>query len=113
MEIREGFAGAVCNTPLLRLAHLSRETGCEILGKMREIVKPGVTTAELNELARVELDKVGGVGLSKNYPTYKEGEGFPAESCISVNEEIAHGVPGSRKLNAGDAVRRDPRVLRL
>jgi methionyl aminopeptidase len=83
------------------------QVGCEILGKMRAIVKPGVTTAELNDLARIELDKVGGIGLSKNYPTYKEGEGFPAESCISVNEEVVHGIPSRRQLKEGDIVTLD------
>jgi methionyl aminopeptidase len=45
--------------------------------------------------------------LSKNYPTYKPGEGFPAETCISVNEEVVHGIPGSRQLREGDIVTLD------
>ena len=81
--------------------------GCEILAKMREASKPGVTTLELDMLARVELEKAGGIGLSKNYPTYKAGEGFPGYTCISVNEEVVHGVPGSRKLKDGDIVTLD------
>ena len=35
-------------------------------------------------------------GCRKNYPTYKPGEGFPADTCISVNEEVVHGIPGER-----------------
>ena len=50
--------------------------GCEILAKMREAAKPGVSTFDLDELARAELEKAGGIALSKNYPTYKPGEGF-------------------------------------
>ena len=61
------------------------QIGCEILAKMREATKAGISTLELDELARVELEKVGGVALSKNYPTYKPGEGFPGHTCISVN----------------------------
>jgi methionyl aminopeptidase len=83
------------------------QVGCEILAKMREAVYPGVSTGELNEVARVELEKVGGIGLSKNYPTYKEGEGFPAETCISVNDEVVHGIPSSRVLREGDVVTLD------
>src|SRR5512146_1629845 len=83
------------------------QVGCEILAKMREAVAPGVSTYDLNELARIELDKAGGIGLSKNYPTYKEGEGFPAETCISVNEEVVHGIPSSRQLREGDVVTLD------
>jgi methionyl aminopeptidase len=83
------------------------QVGCQILAAMREAVKPGVSTGELNEIARVELAKVNGIGLSKNYPTYKEGEGFPAETCISVNDEVVHGIPSSRLLEQGDVVTLD------
>ena len=81
--------------------------GCEILARMREAVQPGVTTFELDELARHELEKAGGIALSKNYPTYKPGEGFPGHTCISVNEEVVHGVPGGRALKEGDIVTLD------
>src|SRR3954454_21520502 len=83
------------------------QVGCQILARMREAVAPGVSTGELNELARIELEKVGGIGLSKNYPTYKEGEGFPSETCISVNDEVVHGIPSSRLLRQGDVVTLD------
>lgn len=83
------------------------QVGCEILAKMRQSVAPGITTFELNEIARAELAKHGAVGLSKNYPTYKPGEGFPAETCISVNEEVVHGIPGARQLKDGDIVTLD------
>src|SRR5690606_37057156 len=83
------------------------QIGCQILAKMREAVRPGVTTGELNEIARVELEKAGAIGLSKNYPTYKPGEGYPAETCISVNDEVVHGIPGPRVLKEGDIVTLD------
>jgi methionyl aminopeptidase len=83
------------------------KVGCEILARMREAVAPGVTTFELNEIARRELEKNKAVGLSKNYPTYKPGEGFPAETCISVNDEVVHGIPGTRQLREGDVVTLD------
>ncbi|HEY7090255.1 MAG TPA: type I methionyl aminopeptidase [Tepidisphaeraceae bacterium] len=83
------------------------QVGCEILAKMREAVAPGVSTFELNEIARTELERNHGVGLSKNYPTYKPGEGFPAETCISVNDEVVHGIPGPRQLKEGDVVTLD------
>jgi methionyl aminopeptidase len=83
------------------------QIGCEILGKMREAAVAGISTLELDELARVELEKVGGVALSKNYPTYKPGEGFPGHTCISVNEVVVHGIPGVRVLKDGDIVTLD------
>jgi methionyl aminopeptidase len=91
----------------IELMRRAGQVGCEILAKMREAVAPGITTYELNELARVELDRVGGIGLSKNYPTYKSGEGFPAETCISVNDEVVHGIPSNRRLKEGDVVTLD------
>src|SRR4051812_39348917 len=91
----------------IELMRRAGQVGCEILAKMREAVVPGASTAELNEIARIELEKAGGVGLSKNYPTYKPGEGFPAETCISVNDEVVHGIPSHRKLKEGDVVTLD------
>lgn len=93
-----------------REIEMMRQTGIlgrRILEKMRQAVTPGVTTFELNEIARAELQRHDAIGMSKNYPTYKEGEGYPAETCISVNEEVVHGIPGRRVLNEGDIVTLD------
>ena len=79
----------------------------DALKKMQAAAKPGITTAELNEIARKSFDDAGAVAMTKNYPTYKPGEGYPAETCISVNEEIVHGIPGPRKLKNGDIVTLD------
>ena len=80
----------------------------DILMKMAEILKPGVTTKQLDDIAEEELYKANAVGLSKNYPTYKPGEGFPASTCISVNEEIVHGIPTHKRvLKEGDIVTLD------
>jgi methionyl aminopeptidase len=81
--------------------------GHDILARMTEAVAPGVSTAALNEIARIELEKVGAIATSKNYPTYKKGQGFPAETCISVNEEVVHGIPSKRILREGDLVTLD------
>jgi methionyl aminopeptidase len=86
-----------------RAGHVGRD----ILLKMQQAAVPGVTTGELDELARAELEKVGGIALSKNYPTYKHGEGFPGYTCISVNEQVVHGIPGPRVLREGDIVTLD------
>lgn len=80
------------------------QVACKVLELMCQAVKPGITTGELNEIARQELERHGAVGLSKNYPTYKPGQGYPAETCISVNEEVVHGIPGTRVLHDGDIV---------
>lgn len=65
---------------------------------------PGATTASINALAESLIDEAGAEPLFRWYPTYRSGEGFPAVTCISVNEEIVHGIPGPRVIAAGDAV---------
>jgi methionyl aminopeptidase len=91
----------------IELMRAAGRLGHAILQEMKAVVRAGVTTGELNEIARDELNKHGAIGLSKNYPTYKPGEGYPAETCISVNEEVVHGIPGSRMLKNGDVVTLD------
>ncbi len=91
----------------IEMMRVAGRIGCEILAKMRGLVAPGISTFDLNELARRELKASGAIGLSKNYPTYKNGEGFPAETCISVNDEVVHGIPGPRQLREGDVVTLD------
>jgi methionyl aminopeptidase len=81
--------------------------GHEILAKLEAAVAPGVTTGHLHEICQAELERTGARGMSKNYPTYVEGEGFPAHLCISVNEEVVHGIPGARPLKDGDIVTLD------
>jgi methionyl aminopeptidase len=79
----------------------------DILVLMEAATRPGITTMELEELAERELNKHGAIGLSKNYPTYKPGQGFPSSICISVNEVVVHGIPGPRALKEGDVVTLD------
>lgn len=64
-------------------------------------VEPGVSTSELNDSVRQALAAAGAEPLFLNYPGVVP---FPAESCISVNEELVHGIPGPRRLKEGDIV---------
>jgi len=70
----------------------------------RDMTKPGVTTKEIDDAAQELIDKSGAVGLFKNYPTYKPGEGFPGTLCISVNEVVVHGIADGRVIKDGDLV---------
>src|SRR5205085_3937349 len=74
------------------------------LQKAREIAKPGVTTLELDRVVYDTYTAAGGQGLFKWYPTYESGKGFPGNTCISVNDEVVHGIPGGRVLKDGDVV---------
>lgn len=61
-------------------------------------IKEGVTTNELDAVAR-EFIK------SKNaYPSFLNYNGYPASACVSINEEVVHGIPGKRSLKSGDIV---------
>jgi len=92
----------------IELMRAAGKLAFDTLQKMAALVRPGVTTQELDDLAERELQQVRAVGLSKNYPTYKPGEGFPASTCISVNEEVVHGIPSLRRvLKEGDIVTLD------
>jgi methionyl aminopeptidase len=91
----------------IEMMRCAGEVARDILAKMRAAALAGVTTGELDELAHAEMDKVGARGMSKNYPTYKPGEGFPGYTCISVNEVVVHGIPGDRTLKEGDIVTLD------
>jgi len=91
----------------IEMMRRTSQVGRDVLAKMHRAAVPGVSTGALDELARDELEKVGGIALSKNYPTYKAGEGFPGYTCISVNEEVVHGIPGKRTLREGDIVTLD------
>ncbi len=73
----------------------------EALMRMEAAVQPGVTTSQLDDVARVFLE--ANDARSAPQLTY----GFPGFTCISVNEEIVHGIPGARVLQDGDLVTLD------
>lgn len=64
----------------------------------RDMVAPGVTTAQIDKEIERFIRKCGAV------PTFKGYGGFPASACISINEEVIHGIPGSRVIHEGDIV---------
>ena len=68
------------------------------LVRISEQVRPGVTTAELDEVAEASISAEG---ARSNFLGY---HGFPARICVSVNDEIVHGIPGPRLLAEGDLV---------
>jgi methionyl aminopeptidase len=65
---------------------------------IREAVKPGVTSRDLDEIAEKVIRDGGGK------PAFKGYHGFPATICASVNEEVVHGIPNRRKLEDGDII---------
>ena len=86
---------------------IMREAGrinAEALHAAISIVRPGITTADLNAAAEEVLKKYGVYSPFKNYPGPYP---YPASICASVNAELVHGIPGTRKLKEGDIVSLD------
>jgi len=83
---------------------IMREAGkivAKTLQRLREEMKPGIKTSHLDSVAASELKKYGAKASFKGY------RGFPANLCVSVNDEIVHGIPGERELSEGDIVSLD------
>ena len=67
---------------------------------MQEATKPGITTKELDNIAKDLFEEHGAISAIHD-------ENFPGQTCISVNEEVAHGIPGKRIIREGDLVNID------
>ena len=80
---------------------IMREAGriaAEVLQRLVEAVKPGVVEKELDKIVRKAYAKRGAV------PTFLGYQGYPATVCVSINEELVHGIPGDRVIQEGDIV---------
>jgi methionyl aminopeptidase len=67
-----------------------------VLTELMKVARAGMETAELDRLAEYGIRQAGGL------PTFKGYNGFPASICVSINDEVVHGIPGSRILRDGD-----------
>lgn len=78
---------------------------CQLVAQAHQLVGtavcPGITTGELDRLVEQLFDQAGAIPLFKGYPGPVP---FPAVTCISVNDQIVHGIPGDRVLLEGDVV---------
>ncbi len=70
----------------------------QTLELLRESIKSGMTTDALDAIAAANIKRGGGTSNFKGY------HGFPATICVSINDEIVHGIPGPRTINDGDIV---------
>jgi methionyl aminopeptidase len=87
---------------------LMRQAGrivATVLEVLRARVRPGMRTEELDVIAAEEAQKLGG------RPSFKGYRGYPANLCVSVNDEIVHGIPGKKVLCEGDIVSLDFGVI--
>jgi len=81
-----------------------RESGrinARALEAVRQLIRPGVTTAELDAAAEEVIRKHGASPTFKGYPGPSP---YPGSICVSINEQLVHGIPSNRKLQAGDII---------
>lgn len=82
----------------VQLMRAAAKVTAHILEMMENVIKPGITTAEIDRIVEDEITKNGMI------PAFKGYGGFPASVCASVNEQIVHGIPSNRKLVEGDII---------
>ena len=73
----------------------------EVFQKLKKVISSGITTMELDQIAEEIILSKGAT------PAFKGYRGFPATLCISINEEVVHGIPNQRRLKEGDIVSLD------
>jgi methionyl aminopeptidase len=82
------------------------ETAAEILNELSTLVAPGVTTGEIDHAASQLMSEAG---VRSAFLGYRK---FPGHICISVNEEVVHGIGGARRIAYGDVVKMDVGIIR-
>jgi methionyl aminopeptidase len=80
----------------IEIMRRSGKITAKVLSDLMKAARPGMTTGELDRMAEEGIRGLGGV------PTFKGYHGFTGSICASVNEEVVHGIPGTRVLNDGD-----------
>src|SRR3712207_9045876 len=86
------------NETEIRLMEEAGQVVALVHSRIERAIVPGISTAELDDIARDTLEEAGAVSSFLGY------HGFPAHICTSVNEEIVHGIPGNRRLREGDII---------
>jgi methionyl aminopeptidase len=89
------------NAPEIETMREAGRVNAAVLNIVREMIRPGITTHELDAVAEDYILKNRGIPAFKNYPGPYP---YPATLTISINEELVHGIPGERKLLEGDIV---------
>ena len=79
-------------------------TVAEVLARLDAMARPGVTTAELDAEAARMAGERGARSLFLGQPHPRGGRTYPGNICVSLNEELVHGIPGPRKIAEGDVV---------
>ena len=76
----------------------------QVLDKIEAALAPGVSTADLDAMAEAHIRAAGAIPSFKDYPGINPRRPFPASVCISIDDEIVHGIPGQRTIRTGQIV---------
>ena len=82
------------------------EMAADILNRLAELAAPGVSTGEIDHAAALFMQEAG---VQSAFLGYKK---FPGHICVSINEEVVHGIGGPRKIRYGDVVKMDVGIVR-
>jgi len=85
----------------IEMMRKSSQIVARILSELKAMIRPGMETRELDSYAENRARELGAV------PAFKGYRGYPASLCVSINEEIVHGIPSGRRLQEGDIVSLD------
>jgi len=85
----------------IELIRQACQVASKILQGLKRCLEPGISTAQLDQKAQGLLMELGAISAFKGY------QGYPANICASVNEEVVHGIPGKRRLKEGDIISLD------
>ena len=96
-----GRAVVVKSPHEIELMRAAGKVNALALATVKRLIRPGITTAELDEAAYEVINGHGGIPAFKDYPGPYP---FPATLTVSINEELVHGIPSKRKLHEGDIV---------
>src|SRR5438105_13217589 len=89
---------------------LSCRTASDILDRVSELIRPGITTKEVDEAA---ADFMSDAKVKSAFLGYRLGHRvFPGNICISLNDEVVHGIGGQRRIQYGDVVKLDIGIVR-
>lgn len=89
----------------LQIMHEGGEILASILDELKKFVKPNLRTIEIDRKASALIKEKGALSAFKGY------RGFPGHVCISINEEVVHGIPSEKRLKEGDIVSVDAGVI--
>ncbi len=89
----------------IELMKIAGRVTAEVLDIMRDVIRPGISTGELDRIAEEHIRKNNGIPAFKNYKPAFDMTPFPGTICASINEEVVHGIPDfNRILNEGDII---------